>query len=111
MRDYVTGYLVWLVAGLVPGLHHVYLGNYWRGLKYFITMNEAIAGWALDLLELHILIQKSVQERGHVIQLCPSCCCSSDCWCCGCCCCCCPPSSAEKNGNHYEDNDVEAAIH
>ncbi len=50
-------------------------GNTNRGLKYFFTGNEALAGWLLDLFELHVLIQQSVQEHGHTngfFKLCPS---------------------------------------
>ncbi len=65
-NDYVTVYIVWLLAAFIPGAHHFYLGNTWRGLKYFFTYNEVMAGWILDLFELHVLLQKSVQERGHV---------------------------------------------
>jgi len=89
-RDYVMGYSMWLLAGFIPGLHHFYLGNFWRGMKYLFTGNEVYAGWALDLLDMHILIQKSVQEYGHVAGLCYCQCCVTNacfraCCCCGCC--------------------------
>jgi len=80
--DYVYGYLAWLLAFFIPGYHHFYLGNFWRGVKYFFTANEVYAGWVLDLFEMHVLIQKSVEEHGHTQgcgSLCPClyyfCCC------------------------------------
>lgn len=86
--DYFFGYLCWLLAFFLPGLHHFYLGNYWRGLKYLLTINEFFVGWFLDLFELHILIKKSVEIYGN--QSCCGCCSgkdgSSNCggFCCGC---------------------------
>jgi hypothetical protein len=78
-RDYFNAYLVWGLAFFIPGLHHFYLGNTWRGLKYLFTLNEAYAGWLLDLLDLHVLVQKSVQEHGHTDGVCTCCfkCCRS----------------------------------
>ena len=73
-RDYAVGYMVWLLAGVVPGLHHFYLGNTWRGVKYLLTFNEVFAGWFLDFFEMHVLVQKSVEEYGHTTG--PCCCCS-----------------------------------
>ena len=109
-RDYLTGYLVWAAALFLPGLHHFYLGNTWRGVKYLCTGNEVVAGWILDLFELHVLIQKSVQEKGHVLGPCYCSCCSMN----PCCCCCwkCCPSpphhhNANNNGNHYDDADTD----
>jgi len=79
-RDYFNAYCVWLLAGAIPGLHHFYLGNFWRGVKYLFTLNEAIAGWLLDLSEMHVLVQKSVQEYGHTRGTCTCClCCDSRC--------------------------------
>eukprot|EP01034_Spumella_vulgaris_P032211 gene32211-39775_t len=72
-RDYFWGYAMWIMAGLVPGLHHFYLGNTARGFKYLFTLNEAFAGWLLDGLEMHVLIQKSVQEYGHTNGCCGCC--------------------------------------
>ena len=77
--DYICGYLVWLLAFFIPGLHHFYLGNYWRGFKYLITINELCVGWFLDLFELHILIKKSVEIYGN-----QSCNCGCGGSCCGC---------------------------
>lgn len=79
-RDYFNAYCVWLLAGLVPGLHHFYLGNFWRGIKYLFTGNEVVAGWLLDLFDLHVLVQKSVQEYGHTRGICTccfKCCCAA----------------------------------
>jgi Mn2+/Fe2+ NRAMP family transporter len=45
---------------------HFYLGNTLRGFKYLFTFNEVYAGWLLDLFELHVLLQRSVQEYGNV---------------------------------------------
>jgi TM2 domain-containing membrane protein YozV len=56
---------MWGCAAVIPGLHHFYLGNTNRGFKYLFTANEAYAGWLLDLFEMHVLIQASVQEHGH----------------------------------------------
>jgi ABC-type multidrug transport system ATPase subunit len=78
VRDYTMIYLVWLLAAVIPGLHHFYLGNTWRGVKYLLTFNEVFAGWVLDFFELHVLVQKSVEEYGHSTG--PCCCCSC---CCG----------------------------
>ncbi len=66
LMDYINGYLMLLLALFIPGLHHFYLGNFYRGLKYFFTYNEVVAGWLLDIFELHILIQQSVQQYGHI---------------------------------------------
>jgi ATP-binding cassette subfamily A (ABC1) protein 3 len=71
-------YLDWFLAAVIPGLHHFYLGNTWRGVKYLLTFNEVFAGWVLDFFELHVLVQKSVEEYGHSTG--PCCCCSC---CCG----------------------------
>jgi energy-coupling factor transporter ATP-binding protein EcfA2 len=93
--DYAMVYAAWLLAIIVPGLHHFYLGNTMRGVKYFLTWNEVFAGWFLDLFELHVLVQKSVEEYGHTTGPC------------GCCmrtfCCCC------TNGEKGRTNDVTVA--
>eukprot|EP01034_Spumella_vulgaris_P038782 gene38782-47898_t len=73
--DMWFGYLMWLGAFVMPGLHHFYLGNTNRGIKYLLTANEAYVGWFLDLFEMHVLIQASVQEYGHTsgcFKCCPS---------------------------------------
>jgi TM2 domain-containing membrane protein YozV len=70
--DYFLGYLIWILALFLPGLHHFYLGNTARGFKYLFTINEFLVGWFLDLFELHMLIRKSVDEFGNAK-------------CCGCC--------------------------
>lgn len=44
-----------------------------RGYKYLFTGNEVIAGWLLDLFELHVLIQQSVQQYGHTTGCCKLC--------------------------------------
>ncbi len=109
LRDYITGYLVWAAAFFLPGLHHFYLGNTWRGVKYLCTGNEVVAGWVLDLFELHVLIQKSVQEKGHVLGLLYCRCCATN----PCCCClwpCCPKpvvDVARNNGNVYDEDDAD----
>jgi len=74
--DYLMAYLCWLLAFFVPGLHHFYLGNFWRGIKYLFTINELFVGWFLDIFELHVLVKKSVEEYGN----------RSCCYCCSCCC-------------------------
>lgn len=81
--DYLMAYLIFMLAFFIPGLHHFYLGNFWRGLKYLFTLNEFFVGWFLDIFELHILVKKSVEEHGS--QKC--------CFPCrrNICCCCCPP--------------------
>eukprot|EP01039_Chlorochromonas_danica_P002043 gene2043-2228_t len=73
LQDYAIAYFIWFIALIIPGLHHFYLGNYWRGLKYLLTLNELEAGWLLDLFDMHVLVQKSVQERGHA----RCCCCAA----------------------------------
>jgi ABC-type sulfate/molybdate transport systems ATPase subunit len=77
--DYAMAYTCWLLAFFIPGLHHFYLGNFWRGIKYLFTLNELFVGWALDIFELHILVKKSVEEHGS----------RTCCYCCKSCCCCC----------------------
>jgi len=91
--DYFYGYLAWILAFFLPGFHHFYLGNFWRGIKYLFTGNEVFAGWILDLFEMHVLIQKSVEEYGHT-QGCRSLC---PClyYCCCCCFCCKAPRKEE----------------
>ena len=64
-RDFFQGYLCLFFALLLPGLHHFWLGNIWRGLKYFFTLNEFYVGWFLDLFEINSLIRKSVEEKGN----------------------------------------------
>jgi hypothetical protein len=78
--DYITAYVCWVLAFFIPGLHHFYLKNYSRGFLYLFTLNEFFFGWILDFFELHILVQKSVQEHGN-----RPCCCGIF----GCCCACC----------------------
>ena len=75
--DYFNAYVCWLFAFFLPGLHHFYLGNFWRGMKYLITINEFFVGWFLDIFELHILVKKSVEEYGN----------QPVCSCCRCACC------------------------
>ena len=81
--DYFLGYLMWLGALALPGLHHFYLGNFWRGLAYLVTLNQLYTGWLLDLCEVHVLVQQSVQEYGNT----------------GLCCCYC----SERNGGGSAD--------
>lgn len=76
--DYMMAYICWVLAFFIPGLHHFYLGNFWRGVKYLLTINELFVGWVLDVFELHVLVKKSVEEYGSR----PCCYC-----CCNCCCC------------------------
>jgi TM2 domain-containing membrane protein YozV len=110
-RDYITGYLVWFAALVIPGLHHFYLGNTRRGVKYLCTFNEVYAGWILDLFELHILIQKSVQEKGHVLGLCYcKCCLANPCFCCFWPFCPKPVVSIENNGNIYDTAAAEVDL-
>ena len=72
-------YLILLLAFIVPGLHHFYLGNFWRGMKYLFTINELWVGWFLDIFELHVLVRKSVEQHGS-----QKCCepCHRNCCCC-----------------------------
>lgn len=73
--DYFNGYSIWLLAGIIPGLHQFYLGDTWRGVKYFFTLNEVFVGWLLDLFEMHVLIQKRVEQYGSShVPFCCSCC-------------------------------------
>ncbi len=72
--DYVLGYLSWLIAILIPGFHHWHLGNRWRAVFFFFTWNQVFAGWVMDLFELHILVQQSVQQHGHATGFCCTCC-------------------------------------
>jgi len=65
VRDYVLGYLVFLLALFIPGLHHVWLGNRWRAAKYFFTANEVYVGYFLDIFEFHQLLEMSVEEFGN----------------------------------------------
>ena len=88
--DYIYGYIALFIALIIPGFHHFYLGNTSRGFKYLFTWNEVYAGWVLDLLEMRVLIKKSVETYGHtngVSSLFP---------CCRCCCCCCCCRNATK---------------
>lgn len=74
--DYFNAYLCWALAFFIPGLHHFYLGNFWRGMKYLFTINEFFVGWFLDIFELHILVKKSVEEYGsRPCCSCFRCCC------------------------------------
>lgn len=104
-RDYTTGYAMWLLAALVPGLHHFYLGNYWRGVKYLLTFNEVYAGWILDLFEMHALIQASVQEHGSIPATCFCTCCFSLC-----CCCCASPTvvTTSSHGGRPKSSNIDA---
>ena len=121
--DYFTVYIMWFLALLIPGLHHFYLGNTLRGFKYLFTFNEVYAGWLLDLFELHVLLQRSVQEYGNVkAPFWCSCCnmlwfvlccfgCCGLCTCCGHRCCpgCCGKHTIEEN-DEKEENKGEAQI-
>ena len=71
--DYFLGFLSFVFALMIPGLHHFVLGNTGRGLLYLFTFNELYLGWFLDMFEIHLLIKKSVQEYGHL-----------HCWFCSC---------------------------
>lgn len=62
--DYIMAYTIFFLALIIPGLHHFYLGNFWRGVKYLFTLNELYVGWFLDLFELHVLLKKSVEQYG-----------------------------------------------
>ena len=75
--DYINGYMVWLLALFIPGLHQFYLGDTARGFKYFFTVNEVFVGWMLDLFEMHVLIQKRVETYGNAKALCCFSCCES----------------------------------
>jgi hypothetical protein len=109
-RDYLTGYLVFLLAAFLPGLHHFYLGNFWRGMKYLFTANEVYAGWLLDLLEMHILIQKSVQEYGHVHGVCYCQACETNSFV-RCCCCCRCQQPAASNALAENSDTHEHELH
>ena len=117
--DYVTVYVLWLLALILPGLHHFYLGNTWRGLKYLCTFNEVYAGWVLDLFELHVLLQQSVQVYGHVRAPFWCSCCNMF-WyiwcCCGCfgCCCggckCCKCCKKQPPPSDDEDDQIQQTL-
>ena len=110
--DYVWGYAFLLLAVLIPGLHHFALGNTYRGFKYFFTLNEVMVGWFLDFFDMPLLVQRSVEEYGHIGEVCfcarlCSCCsrgcgfCCSGCthfwrFLCCCCCICCRPKKIDK---------------
>ena len=104
--DYIIAYLALIFAIIVPGTHHFVLRNNWRGLLYFLTFNEAYCGWFLDIFEMRVLVQRSVQEFGHINIFN---CCVCTCWyymcCCWFCCCfcfksMCPlPSRPESNAD------------
>ncbi|RYG68673.1 hypothetical protein EON64_04655 [archaeon] len=100
-RDYLNAYLVWACAFFFPGLHHFYLGNFWRGVKYFCTGNEVVAGWLLDLFDMHVLVQKSVQEYGHTKGICTCCFCLN---------CCCKPSQEAEAAAQSDPVSTEAAV-
>lgn len=95
--DYFLGYLFLFLAIFLPGYHHFALRNYYRGWKYLLTINEVYCGWVLDIFEMHVLVQKSVREHGH-LPLFP---CVE---CCGCCCCCCA-CMKKKIANDPENDD------
>lgn len=109
-RDYVMGYTMWALAGFFPGLHHFYLGNFWRGMKYLFTGNEVYAGWVLDLLEMHILIQKSVQEYGNVAGMCYCQCCVTNATFRACCCCCCASRGRTGTVTHEHNGQSMANL-
>ena len=75
--DYINGYMVWLLALFIPGLHQFYLGDTARGFKYFFTVNEVFVGWMLDLFEMHVLIQKRVETYGNAKSFCCFACCDT----------------------------------
>jgi ATP-binding cassette, subfamily A (ABC1), member 3 len=96
--EYICGYLCWMLAFFIPGLHHFYLKNYSRGFLYLFTINEFFFGWFLDLFEMHILIQKSVQEHGN-----SPCCCGL----CGCCCACCRLPVEKEDSTEGGDPEMQ----
>ena len=110
-RDYVNGYMMWLLSFFFPGLHQFYLGNFWRGVLYLFTLNLFFAGWILDLFEMHILIQKSVQEYGHAPGVCYCNCCFRNPFCCFCCCCPKAVVDVDKRGKHISaQDDLDANV-
>jgi ABC-type multidrug transport system ATPase subunit len=72
-EDMRAGYAVWGVGLIVPGLHHFYLGNRFKGCVYFVTMNLFYMGWFIDGLFLKSLIRESIQKHGHTTLSLPSC--------------------------------------
>jgi hypothetical protein len=57
------------------------------GAWYLITINEIFAGWFLDVFEMHVLIQQSVQEHGNILGVLFCGCCNFYCYLCCCLCC------------------------
>jgi TM2 domain-containing membrane protein YozV len=72
--DFVFGYLAWFIALFLPGFHHFYLGEFWKGVIYLVTLNQLWFGWLLDLCEMHVLVQQSVQKYGNCSCCYGSCC-------------------------------------
>jgi len=97
--DYFTGYVMLILAIFVPGLHHFYLGNFWRGVWYLITINEIMAGWFLDVFEMHVLIQQSVQQHGNIEGVMFCTCCNFYCYLCCCLCCFTSRKNSKKTTN------------
>jgi len=125
--DYLIGYIALLIAVLLPGFHHIVLRNYWRGVKYFFSWNEVMCGWVLDVFEMHVLVQRSVQEYGHlnILQLCICCCggcnccnrcCSclfkscQMCWFYMCCCCCCCKAPVWNSTPQQQRQSVDGTV-
>ena len=63
--DLFNGYLVWMMALFLPGLHQWYFGNTPRAIKYLFTVNEVLVGWGLDLIDIHIFVQQRVEQYGN----------------------------------------------
>ncbi len=64
--DYLTTYVTFLFAIIVPGLHRFTLGDYGMGWLYLFTFNGMTIGWLVDLFYLNWLIKRSIYKRGRV---------------------------------------------
>ena len=95
-QDYLFYLLAWAPSALLPGLHQCTLGNRWEGLTYLFTANWCYVGWVLDLFDTRVLVQRAVEEHGHVECFCSLLCSSL--------CCCCCKRRTNPNLNSFSTN-------
>jgi ABC-type multidrug transport system ATPase subunit/TM2 domain-containing membrane protein YozV len=83
ITDYFVCFICICFSVFFPGLHHFKLGNFWLGLEYFFTYNHILVGSIFDLLEMFVLVKRSVQQQNvHLTTClchCPCCSCSPCC--------------------------------
>lgn len=50
-KSLLVAYLLWFFFGIL-GVHQFYLGKFWRGLGYLLTLGWVGIAWIIDLFTL-----------------------------------------------------------